>query len=215
MKRPALIICAACWVACLLACGGAGSGSAGSTTGEASSGTKEPPKKSVRVRWDERCAYMRPAHKEKLEADLEKAEADVTTKTKDYKKSIAAIPYPQQVEKKKAMEAAVAVRDKIKADIAAIDEWEPMDMPEDFVNGLVGKFGDGKGHTPVFRVLQVIDDRHVLLQHAERTYWFDMDTSGMRDGRELTLTAVVECTGTHTYTTPLGSTNTVRAFRFP
>jgi hypothetical protein len=75
----------------------------------------------------------------------------------------------------------------------------------------------------VWKVLQVMDSQSALMIHSAgyyekqingETFWFEMNTEGMVDGRKLSFDGIWECKGTKRYTPVLGGSMTVFVLRY-
>ncbi|MDB4564540.1 hypothetical protein N9099_01235 [Mariniblastus sp.] len=67
---------------------------------------------------------------------------------------------------------------------------------------------------PVFTVLQVVDDQSAIIEDNDLSYWFEGNTQGWVDGKEVTqLLRITE--DTKRYTTAIGSTKTIYKSRLP
>jgi hypothetical protein len=84
------------------------------------------------------------------------------------------------------------------------------------------EFGEKRTRPTGWKVLQIIDRENAILTHIDGFYkevngeafWFEMDTSGMVDGRSHTFDGIWECKGTRRYNAALGGTRTVFVLRY-
>jgi hypothetical protein len=72
----------------------------------------------------------------------------------------------------------------------------------------------GPPHYADWRVLQVLDKTHALLAIGRFTFYAELDTTTLTDGRTIRPEKFVHCYGTNTYKSGAGIQRTVNAIRF-
>jgi hypothetical protein len=141
----------------------------------------------------------------KRDSDFNKREAKKLLEAKE-----------RELDNAKVAHIAKAERDLINAREARAKPFteppfnEPRFPPNTLQVGDVAKLGSGPGLISLFEVFQVIDTGNALLKHGDDLYWGEFNTRGIADKDTIKLEGLVECTGTRQYTTPLGTTKTVR-----
>lgn len=196
------------FLACVLACGGAGNQSGGEPTGK-DGGSPPPavradPLEKARERWAARVDRERPGHLAALRKKVDEAESGITAAKAVYKKAVdSQVGYSKQQALKSEIGKATARRDKASDAVAAASNWEPLDPPDRIRVGWVGKTNG------VFLVLQVIGPREAILAWGDDVFWVEANTAGLTTDARTALPGLSECVGTTTYHTPLGTTRTV------
>ncbi len=184
-----------------LACGGAG-GPGGSPEGE---------KKDD---WRARLKAYRSTCEEKVAAadqrlkDAESAVADAKKKLKAEQSRTSTVGKMAAAKQAvKDAEEQVAVR-KREADLdrrAARLDWGPVGI----------QAGRGVNTTgEAIKIVQVVAPDAAIVEWHGETLWWNLNTSGLVDGRAISLDGVSECVGTRQYVTALGATRTVAEMRY-
>jgi hypothetical protein len=162
-------------------------------------------------RWRTVVQTERAARKARIESAIEAAKTELDNAEKRLKKATGG---KQELEEKKAVADAKQRLNRATDLLIGADTWEPRISLTDLRVGDFGKLSAGDGFIPTFRVFQVLDAGNALLMYDSEIYWAEMDTSGLVDGRSITLTGIVECTRTRPYTTAIGGTKTVFVLKY-
>lgn len=186
-----------------LACGSAGTQPAGP---DASGESDSPPGKSAAERWESHVAGERAKRKAELTEELKKADEEVAAAEKEEKRAKGG-PKSKYDAAKDAATKAAGRRYEVKDKIDKLEKWEPSYNPTNMPYSAPVKLN------AVFKVIQVVGPDAAILAFGKEWYWVEMDTTGLVDGRQVTLPGYVERAGTKQYTTAIGATKTVEALK--
>ena len=227
-RRIACVACVALFLAFVMACGGSGPvgvDDTQATKASRSEAKSRPPADPFR-RWSDYVTTARAERTERLKADLESAENELSSakaSLDDAKKKVKTAPtvkkeseYKKQITEQTAALGQASVKvDRARGALKTADTWEPRTAPNDLRAGDLTKLGVENGLVPIFTVFQVIGPSSALLSFREEIYWVEgIGTSNLADGRTITLHGLVECTGNKQYTSAIGATRTVMAFKY-
>jgi hypothetical protein len=165
--------------------------------------------------WKERLAKERVTRTDKLKADLEDAEKRLTdvkdelaeTKKK-HKIAIAAVitakkdnEFKKQIaELNQKVELQTRKRDEVKKALDWVGWWEPSIDISELRVGQIGRLKASDDMVPIFTIIQVVDTSHMIVRHNDQFYWIEgLSTAKAADGKQFTISDVVECPGNHTY----------------
>ncbi len=190
------------FLACVLACGGAGD--PGGPGGTGAAGAKKPD-------WRDRLKAEREKRSKRVE-DAEKAVKDTEAELADTKKK-----HKQAIERIITVGKNKEFKDRIKGLEEQVDrrKQEVRDARQ-FAAFQVGPEGLNTGDfvnlggSPL-KLIQVVGPGQMLVEWQDRTVWLHASTQGMTDDRDrsFTFTGFAECLGTRQYANALGGTRAV------
>ena len=177
----------------------------------------EPPAKptaktappSLRERFHSLVDAGRKARRAAIEPEVAKLKEDLAAAEKEYNRLKRTATTVGKLNKARAAVEELGPRLKERsAELDQVPAWEPRLLPENFREGDVARLGTESG-SPVVRVLQVVDDRNMLVEFGDDLIWVETPTGGYVDGKRYTLSGIGEGLGARRYTTAIGTTRTV------